>query len=138
MFFGLCNSPATFQVMMNKIFKDMIDEGWVVIYMDDILIFSEKLTDHQERTRQILERLREHDLYLKPEKCKFNIQEVEFLGLIVRPNHLSMDPTKLTGIKDWPTPTNVKRVRSFLGFGNFYRRFIGHFAELARPLNNLT
>jgi RNase H-like domain found in reverse transcriptase len=66
------------------------------------------------------------------------MQEVEFLGMIMRPNQLTMDPTKLAGIKDWLTPTSVKAVRSFLGFGNFYRRFIGHFADLARPLNNLT
>ena len=75
---------------------------------------------------------------MKAEKCKFDTQEVEFLGLIIKPNQLSMDPTKLAGIKEWPTPTNVKEVRSFLGFGNFYRRFIGHFAELAKPLNALT
>ena len=99
--------------------------------MDDILIFSKDLTKHQERTRKILQCLQEHDLYLKAEKCKFDIQEVEFLGLIVRPNQLSMDPMKLAGIKDWPAPTNVKGVRSFLGFGNFYRRFIGHFVSLA-------
>jgi RNase H-like domain found in reverse transcriptase/Reverse transcriptase (RNA-dependent DNA polymerase)/Integrase zinc binding domain len=138
MFFGLCNSPATFQAMMNEIFKDMIDKGWIVIYMDDILIFSGKCTDQQERTRRVLKWLEEHDLYLKPKKCRFDVQEVEFLGLIVRPNHLSMDPTKLAGIEDWPAPTNVKGVRSFLGFGNFYHRFIGHFADLVRPLNDLT
>jgi hypothetical protein len=75
---------------------------------------------------------------LKAEKCKFDVQEVEFLGLIIKPNHLSMDPTKLAGIKDWPTPATVKAVQSFLGFVNFYRRFIGHFTDLARPLNDLT
>jgi hypothetical protein len=110
MFFGLCNSLATFQAMMNHLFKDMIDEGWIVIYMDDILIFSKDLAEHQKRTRQVLQRLQENDLYLKAEKCKFDVQEVEFLGLIVRPNHLSMDPTKLAGIKDWPTPATVKAV----------------------------
>jgi hypothetical protein len=120
MFFGLCNSLATFQAMMNHLFKHMIDEGWTVIYMDDILIFSKDLAEHQKRTRRVLQRLQENDLYLKAEKCKFDIQEVEFLGLIVKPNHLSMDPTKLSGIKDWPTPATVKAVRSFLGFGNFY------------------
>jgi RNase H-like domain found in reverse transcriptase len=72
------------------------------------------------------------------EKCRFDTQEVEFLGIIIRPNQLTMDPMKLAGIKDWPTPTNVKAVCSFLGFGNFYRRFIGHFADLAHPLNDLT
>ena len=138
MFFGLCNSLATFQAMMNDYFRDYLDEGWVVIYMDDILIFSRDLAEHQERTRKILQRLQEHDLYLKAEKCKFDVQEVEFLGLIVRPNQLSIDLTKLAGIKDWPAPTNVKGVQSFLGFGNFYCRFIAHFTSLARPLNDLT
>jgi len=90
------------------------------------------------RTLRVLNRLREHDLYLKAEKCRFDVQEVEFLGLIVKPDQLTMDPTKLAGIREWPAPTTVKGVRSFLGFGNFYRRFIGHFAELARPLNELT
>jgi Reverse transcriptase (RNA-dependent DNA polymerase) len=78
MFFGLCNSPATFQAMMNDIFRDMIDEGWIVIYMDDILIFSKDLREHQERTRRVLQRLQEHDLYLKAEKCRFNTQEGNF------------------------------------------------------------
>ena len=106
--------------------------------MDNILIFSKDHDEHQERTWKILRCLQEHDLYLKAEKCKFDIQEVEFLGLIVRLNQLSMDPTKLSGIKDWPAPTNVKGIWSFLGFGNFYRRFIGHFASLAWLLNDLT
>jgi len=116
---------------MNDIFRDMLDEGWIVIYMDDILIFSANPEEHQLRTLRVLNRLREHNLYLKVEKCKFDVQEVEFLGLIIKPDQLTMDPTKLTGIKDWPAPTTVKGVRSFLGFGNFYRQFIGHFAELA-------
>jgi hypothetical protein len=76
MFFGLCNSPATFQAMMNEIFKDMIDEGWIEIYMDDILLHSKHLKEHQERTRRVLQRLQDNDLYLKAEKCKFDIQEV--------------------------------------------------------------
>jgi RNase H-like domain found in reverse transcriptase/Reverse transcriptase (RNA-dependent DNA polymerase)/Integrase zinc binding domain len=138
MFFGLCNSPMTFQAMMNDIFWDMIEEAWIVIYMDDILIFSKDLREHQERTRWVLQHLQEHNLYLKAEKCCFEMQEVEFLGMIIRPNQLTMDPMKLAGIKDWLTPTNVKVVCSFLGFGNFYRRFIGHFADLACPLNDLT
>src|SRR3984885_12987224 len=138
MFFGLCNSPATFQAMMNDIFKDYIDQGWIVIYMDDMLIFSKDLTMHRKRTALILERLEQHDLFLKAEKCKFHCQKVEFLGLVLTPNSLVMDPTKLKGIHDWPTPTTLKQVRSFLGFGNFYQRFIGKFAELARPLNDLT
>jgi hypothetical protein len=138
MFFGLCNSPATFQAMMNDIFRDMLNEGWVIIYMDDILIYSNDPEEHRKRTLRVLQRLCEHDLFLKAEKCKFDMKEVEYLGLIISENKIAMDPTKLAGIRDWPAPTNVKGVRSFLGFGNFYRRFIGHFAEVARLLNALT
>jgi hypothetical protein len=85
-----------------------------------------------------LKRLKKHNLYLKAENCKFNVTEVEYLGLIIQENELAMDPTKLAGIKDWPAPMNIKGVQSFLGFGNFYQRFIGHFTALARLLNELT
>ena len=134
----MTNSPATFQSMMNDYFADMIAQGWVLIYIDDILIFSKKPEDHHERTTKVLKRLEEKDLFLKPEKCVFNLTEVEYLGFIVKPNEISIDPTKLAGIRDWIPPTNVKGVRSFLGFGNFYRRFIGNYAEIAKPLNELT
>ena len=77
-------------------------------------------------------------MFLKPEKCFFDVVEVEFLGLILRPGFVAMDPTKLQGIRDWPAPSTVKGVRSFLGFGNFYRRFISHYSDLARPLHDLT
>ncbi|GBE87281.1 hypothetical protein SCP_1005280 [Sparassis crispa] len=138
MFFGLCNSPATFQMMMNALFKDMIDEGWIVIYMDDILIFSNDLEEHHVRTRHVLQRLKDSDLFLKPEKCFFDVKEVEFLGMIIRENYIGMDPIKLKGIAEWPEPTTVKGVRSFLGFGNFYRKFIANFSDIAKPLTNLT
>jgi hypothetical protein len=138
MFFGLCNLPATFQAMMNDIFRDMLNEGWLIIYMDDILIYSNNPDEHRQWTLRVLARLCENDLFLKVEKCKFDMKEVEYLGLIISKNKIAMDPTKLAGIRDWPAPTNVKGVQSFLGFGNFYRRFIGHFAEIARPLNTLT
>ena len=138
MFFGLCNSPSTFQTMMNEYFRDMINEGWLVIYMDDILICADTKEELQERTKRVLDRLRDKDLFLKLEKCKFEVQEIEFLGMIITPGHIQMDPTKLAGIADWPVPTTVKQVRSFLGFGNFYRRFIGNFAAIAKPLTDLT
>lgn len=138
MFFRLCNSPATFQRMMNTLFTDMLAEGWLVIYMDDILIFSQDKKTHQEQTRRVLERFREHDLYLKPEKCLFDVSEVEFLRMIIHPGQFAMDPVKLQGIADWPTPTMVKQVRGFLGFGNFYQKFIDHFSEMARPMVELT
>ena len=97
MFFGLCNSPATFQSFMNDIFRDMLDEGWLVIYMDDMLIFSKDLETHRKYIHRVLQRLQGHDLFLKPEKCVFETNEVEFLGLIVRPDTLAMDPTKIQG-----------------------------------------
>lgn len=124
--------------MINDLFRDMLDEGWLVIYMDDMLVFSKDKDTHRERVRRILQRLRDNDLFLKAEKCVFDTQEVEFLGLIVKPGELHMDPVKLDGIRNWPQPTTVKQVRSFLGFGNFYRKFIRHYVELARPLHDLT
>ena len=120
MFFGLCNSPATFQNMMNDILKDEINDGWVIVYMDDILIFSKDKKSLEEMTKRVLQRLRENDLYLKPAKCQFCQTKIEYLGLIIEEGKMSMDPTKLSGIRDWPTPESVKQVRSFLGFGNFY------------------
>ena len=137
MFFGLCNSPSTFQRMMNDLFKDMIDEQWMVIYMDDILIFSDNLELHRQRTLRVLERLKKNDLFLKPEKCKFEVTEVEFLGMIIKPGYIAMDPEKLNGIKDWKPPTTLTQLRGFMGFCNFYRHFIRGFSHIAEPLNGL-
>jgi hypothetical protein len=138
MFFGLCNSPAMFQAYMNRTFQQEINEGWLVIYMDDILIFSKTLNEHQKQTRRILEIIRQEQLFLKPEKCTFDAEEVEYLGMIIKPGHVTMDPAKLDGIKDWPVPTMVKETQSFLGFCNFYQNFISHYSDLARPLIDLT
>src|SRR5271154_2946845 len=138
MFFGMTNSPATFQSMMDSIFEDMIMAKEVIIYMDDILIFTDTLEKLERRTKIVLERLEDYDLYLKPKKCEFNKKRIEYLGMIVEEGKLSMDPVKLGGIRDWPIPSTVKQVRSFLGFGNFYRKFIAHYSDLARPLIDLT
>ena len=120
MFFGLCNSPATFQAMMNDILKDELNDGWVIVYMDDILIFSKTKEGLEEMTKRVLQRLRENDLYLKPRKCKFCKTWIEYLGLIIEEGKMSMDPGKLNGIREWPVPKSVKQVCSWLGFGNFY------------------
>ena len=120
MFFGLTNSPTTFQRFMNDSFRNMIAEGWLVIYMDNLLIFSPNATLHEECTKRVLQRMTELDLHLKLKKCKFATDEVEYLGMIVKPSQLAMDPVKLNRIMNWPTPTKVKDVRSFLGFTNFY------------------
>jgi hypothetical protein len=120
MFFGLCNSPSTFQNMMNNIFVIELKDGWILIYMDDILIFSKDLNNLRQKMLNVLKKLQNNDLYLNLDKCVFKAKEVEYLGMIIRENKITMDPTKLAGIANWPTPVTVKQVRSFLGFGNFY------------------
>ena len=138
MFFGLTNSPATFQTMMNDIFQDLIMEGHVCVYMDDILIFTDTLEEHRRLLRIVLACLWEHNLYLRPEKCEFEQMKVEYLGLIVSHGKIEMDPVKVAGVMDWPTPANRKEVQAFLGFANFYRRFVEGFSHHARPLFELT
>lgn len=138
MFFGMCNSPTTFQAMMNDILSDFLTKGWVVVYMDDILIFSKDQQEHQDRTRRLVQRLKDNDLYAKWEKSCFDVREVEFLGLVIHPDEVAMDPAKLNRIRDWPEPKTLKQVQSFLGFGNFYQKFIANYSSIARPLHRLT
>ena len=138
MFFGLTNSPATFQTMMNDIFVDMISEGVVVVYLDDILIFTKTLEEHQKVTNRVLQRLSDNQLYLRPEKCEFEKTRIEYLGLIISEDKVEMDPVKVAGVAEWPEPVNRREVQSFLGFANFYRRFIKDFSHYARPLFDLT
>jgi Reverse transcriptase (RNA-dependent DNA polymerase) len=108
MFFGLTNSPATFQTMMNAIFKDELRSGWLTVYMDDILIHTKAtVKDHRNKVHHILDKLAKHDLYLKPEKCQFEQAEVEFLGVVLRDSTVQMDPTKVQGVTDWPPPKTV-------------------------------
>ena len=110
MFFGMTNSPPTFQRFMSDSFRDMITEGWLVIYMDDLLIYSDNDIEHTAHTKRVLQRMKELDLYLKLEKCSFTVREVEYLGMIIKPGSLAMDPIKVTGIAEWPTPSTVKDV----------------------------
>src|SRR5438132_9547576 len=138
MFFGLCNSPATMMRMMNTNYQDLIAEGWLLIYMDDLLVMAPDSTTLWSRLRRLLDRSREIDVYFKPEKCIFNVTEVEFCGTIIKNGTIQMDPAKLSGISDWKQPTTVKEVRSFLGFANFYRKFIAVYSHIAKPLHNLT
>jgi len=120
MYFGLTNSPATFQTMMNDIFKGLIDEGYVAIYMDNILIFTHMIEHHREVVSCVLNTLQRYRLYLKAEKCSFECSKVEYLGLILSEGHIEMDLVKIAGVKEWPTPKNVTEVQSFVGFVNFY------------------
>lgn len=135
--FGLTNAPASFQHLMNHIFRDMLDIS-VIVYLDDILIFSQSEEEHKGHVREVLRRLREFQLYAKPEKCEFHTNRVEFLGFIVTPNGIEMDPGKVEAITKWPKPNNLKELQSYLGFINFYRRFIEGFSRAARPLHDLT
>jgi reverse transcriptase-like protein len=147
MFFGLTNSPATFQMMMNTIFQKQVAQGWLSVYMDDIAIHTwcqpgEMEEEHCKRHRMyihlILEILEQHDLYLKPEKCTFEQKEINYLGVIVGEGTLRMDPKKIQGIVDWSPPTMVTEVRQFLGFTGYYRYFVPNYSKIARPLLNLT
>jgi hypothetical protein len=139
MFFGFCNGPPTFQTFMNSIFADMIAERWLKIYIDDLGIHTKgDLTLHHERTRRVLLRLREHGLALKLSKSIFDAPRMDFLGMIIGQGKVEMDPSKLTAIRDWKPPASVKGIRSFLGFANFYRKFIPNFSNVVAPLNLLT
>jgi len=124
--------------MMDDIFDGLIMEGVVVVYLDDILIFMETLEEHRRITRRVMELLWKNNLFLKPEKCKFKKTEVEYLGVIISQNSIKMDPVKVAGVMEWPTPSNRKEVQSFLGFTNFYCRFVQGFFHLAHPLFDLT
>ena len=138
MMFGLTNSPATFQTMMNDIFRELIDQGVVVVYLDDILIFTGTMDEHQRVVRQVLDVLRAHRLYLRSSKCEFESQRIEYLGLVISEGRISMDPVKVAGVQEWPVPKNTREVLSFVMFVNFYRRFIRGFSDITRPLHDLT
>ena len=120
MTFGLCNAPAIFQTFMNNIFEDMVDEGHVVVYLDDILIFSDVATQLTTLTHEVLSHLKKYNVYLKPEKCVFAQTSIEYLGIIIKDGHVMMDPAKVIGVTNWPMLCAVKQVQAFLGFCNFY------------------
>jgi hypothetical protein len=138
MFFGLTNLPATFQAMMNKLFHDLIFTSKVVIYLDDVLIFTKDLDKHRKLVRQVLEVFHSNNLSLKIEKCEFEKTQVKYLGLIVGDGETCMDSAKVSAVANWPEPKNKKELQSFLSFCNYYRRFIKDFSEIVRPLHDLT
>jgi len=138
MFFGITNSPATFQTIMNNIFWNLIVEGIVVVYLDDILIFTKTEEEHVQVVQQMLQVLKENKLFLCSEKCEFYKQQIEYLGLVISENRVSMDPVKVAGVREWPTPENKTDIQAFLGFVNFYWRFIQDFSAKAQPLFDLT
>jgi len=135
--FGLTNAPSTFQDMMNHVLSDVLDIG-VLAYMDDILIYAKEEEEHDRLVKEVLKRLQDNGLAVSPEKCVWKEQEVEFLGYIIGRNGVRMSEGKIKAVLDWETPRSLKEVQSFLGFANFYRRFIQDYSRIARPLTELT
>ena len=137
MYFGLTNSLATFQAMMNDLFRDLINQGDMATFIDDILVATDTEEGHDELVEKVLRRLEENNLFIKPEKCKWKVREVEFLGVVIGPKGVEMQKEKVKGVLNWPAPRNVKKVQKFLDLTNYYRRFIKNFARIAAPLHVL-
>lgn len=134
--FGLTNAPASFQSLVNDVLRPFLDH-FAVVYLDDILIYSDDLEQHKTHVRQVLERLASANLFVKLEKCKFHTSKVEFLGYIISNEGISMDQAKIDSVTSWPIPASTKDVMSFLGFTNFYRRFIPGYSSITAPLTSL-
>ncbi|CAJ0950422.1 unnamed protein product [Ranitomeya imitator] len=135
--FGLANAPSVFQSFMHDIFREYLDK-FLIVYLDDILIFSDDWESHVKQVRTVFQVLRANSLFVKGSKCLFGVQKVSFLGFIFSPSTIEMDPVKVQAIHDWTQPTSLKSLQKFLGFANFYRRFICNFSSIAKPLTDLT
>ena len=120
MFFGLTNSPATFQAMMNELLRNLINTGKVVVFIDDMIVGMKDEEGHNELVAEVIRRLEENDLYVKLEKCKWKMREVGFLGVVIRPEGIKMEEEKIKGVLDWPQPKSVKNIQKFLGLANYY------------------
>ena len=127
MFFGMTNSPATFQAMMNEILRDLINKDKVVTFVDDVLVETKTKEEHNEIIEEVLRRLEKNDLYVKPKKCMQKVRKIGFLGVIIGPNGIEMEKEKVDGVLSWLEPKNMKDIRKFLDLANYYRRFIKDF-----------
>ena len=134
--FGLTNAPAAFMDMMNRVFNPYLDK-FVIVFIDDILVYSGSQEEHAEHLRTILQILREHQLYAKFSKCQFWLNKVAFLGHVISTEGISVDPQKIEAIVNWKPPTKVYEVRSFLGLAGYYRKIVEGFSKIATPLTNL-
>ena len=123
--------------MMNDLFRDLINQGDMVTFIDDILVATDMEEKHDKLVEEVLRRLEENDLFVKLEKCKWKVREVEFLGVVIGPKGVEIQKEKVEGVLNWPAPRNVKEVQKFLGLANYYRRFIENFARIAAPLHVL-
>jgi hypothetical protein len=136
MSFGLTNAPAYFMYLMNKVFMEYLDR-FVVVFIDDILVFSKMMEEHEEQLRLVLEKLRSNQLYAKFSKCEFWLTEVAFLGHVISTGGVSVDPCKVKDVLNWMPPTTVLEIWSFLGLAGYYRRFIKDFSKIAKPMTKL-
>jgi len=135
--FGLTNAPAYFINLMNKVFMEELDK-FVVVFIDDILIYSKSAEEHEQHLRIVLEKLTAHELYAKFSKCEFWLTKISFLGHILSEDGVAVDPAKVEAVTKWKQLTMVTEVRSFLGLAGYYRRFIEGFSKIARPMTELT
>ncbi|CAI7912316.1 unnamed protein product [Closterium sp. NIES-54] len=134
--FGLTNAPATFQAEMNHILRPLLNEC-VVVYLDDILIYLRDMKQHIEHLRRVFETLRREKFYVKLSKSEFALKKVQFLGHMVSAQGVHIDPKKIEAVRTWKTPENVKEFQQFLGFANYYNRFVPQYVKIATPLTNL-
>ena len=134
--FGLTNAPAAFMDLMNRVFKPYLDK-FVVVFIDDILIYSKSHVEHGEYLKIVLQTLRTHQLYAKLSKCEFWLNSVSFLGYVISKEGVQVDPKKVEAVSNWPRPTNVTEIRSFLGMARYYRRFVKDFSRISVPLTRL-
>ena len=137
MLFGLTNAPAAFQRFMNNMFSNLLDVC-VVVYLDDILIYSDDIMQHRSHVKEVLKRLQKAGLYAKTEKYEFHLDSIEYLGYVLSPSGLTMSDAKVKTIQEWPEPKKVKNIQSFLGFANFYRCFIFNYSDIVILLTHLT
>ena len=124
MYFSLPNSPTTFQIMMNNLFRDMVNQGNTATFIDDIIIATDTKEEYDEIVEEVLRRLEEKDLFVKPEKCRWKVREVEFLGVIIGPRGVRIQKEKMDSVLSWPTLRSAKDIQKFMGLANYYRQFI--------------
>jgi hypothetical protein len=134
--FGLSNAPTVFMCLMNGVFREYLDK-FVIVFLDDILIYSKTKEEHEKHLRMVLQVLREHQLYAKLSKCSFYQRKIHYLGHIISEEGIVVDPEKIEAIRGWPTPKNVTEVRSFMGLAGYYRIFIEGFSKIAHPITSL-
>jgi len=137
MFFGLTNSPAMFQAMINDLLRDLVVEEKVAVFIDDVMIVIETEEGHDEIVEEVLRRLEENDLFVKLEKCVWKVREVRFLEVIIGKDGVRMEKKKVQGVIEWPVLKSVKDVQKFWGLAKYYRQFVKDFAKIARPLHEM-